>query len=157
MASLLAPAPGSTVPGTEIAVVERREAFPWPLFSGDPGIMLRHHYQGASFGAPPPSFLFEGGSLDPPLTRRDLRAAMTLARRKEQMKFSPSSPRKREPIIPGGLCLAVSFNKVTRTFRNHQRHGVWVPAFAGTTRGEMVASPYSPTCIPSPDAVLLWP
>ncbi|MEA2836953.1 MAG: hypothetical protein QOD89_1503 [Bradyrhizobium sp.] len=37
-------------------------------------------YQGAPFGVPPPSFLLEGGSLNPPFTRSDLRAAMTLAR-----------------------------------------------------------------------------
>src|SRR5436305_540119 len=40
----------------------------------------RGRYQGAPFGVPPPSFLVEGGSLNPPFTRRDLRAAMTLSR-----------------------------------------------------------------------------
>src|ERR1700754_2364886 len=39
-------------------------------------------YQGAPFGVPPPSFLVGGGSRNPPFTRRHLRAAMTLARRK---------------------------------------------------------------------------
>ena len=27
----------------EIAAVERRKTFPWPLISSDPEIMLRHH------------------------------------------------------------------------------------------------------------------
>jgi hypothetical protein len=31
----LEPVPEVTVPGTEIAVVERRKAFPWPLFFED--------------------------------------------------------------------------------------------------------------------------
>jgi hypothetical protein len=58
MASLLAPALGSTGPrDEEIAAVERWKAFPWPLFFGNPGNKLRLYYQGAPFGVPPPSFL----------------------------------------------------------------------------------------------------
>jgi antitoxin CptB len=53
-----------------------------PLFPGDPGSKPRLLTQGAPFGVPPPSFLLEGGSLNPPFTRRDLRAAMPLGRRK---------------------------------------------------------------------------
>jgi hypothetical protein len=49
-------------------------------------------YQGAPFGVPPPSFLLEGGSLDPPFTRRHLRAAMTLARRKERREMHKRAP-----------------------------------------------------------------
>jgi hypothetical protein len=46
MASLLAPALGSTVLGTETVGAERREALPWPLFLGDPGNKLRSlHYK----------------------------------------------------------------------------------------------------------------
>ena len=40
-------------------------------------------YQGAPFGVPPPSFRFEGGFRKTQLTRRNLRVAMTLARRKD--------------------------------------------------------------------------
>src|SRR3954471_19655560 len=39
-------------------------------------------YQVAPFGASTSLFLVEGGSLNPPITRRDLRAAMMLGRRK---------------------------------------------------------------------------
>jgi len=50
----------SQVPGSAdqgyYAVTERREAFPWPLILGDPGIKLRLCYQGAPFGVPPPSY-----------------------------------------------------------------------------------------------------
>src|ERR1700704_4563851 len=53
----------------------------------------RGRYQGAPFGVPPPSFLIEGGSLNPPFTRRDLRAAMTLARRKERCEMRERAPR----------------------------------------------------------------
>ena len=48
-------------------------------------------YQGAPFGVPPPSFLVEGGSLNPPFTRRDLRAAMTLAWRKSAAKCASTT------------------------------------------------------------------
>ena len=51
-------------------------------------------YQGAPFGVPPPSFLIEGGSLNPPFTRRDLRAAMTLGRRKEDCNAHQHSLRR---------------------------------------------------------------
>src|SRR4051794_31808341 len=51
----LAPAPGRTVPRTKKPpLAGRREAFPWPLFSGDPGDKPRLYYQGAPFGVPPP-------------------------------------------------------------------------------------------------------
>jgi hypothetical protein len=43
----------------EIAAEERWKAFPWPLILGNPGIKLRHYYQGAPFGVPPPSLLVE--------------------------------------------------------------------------------------------------
>ncbi len=49
-----APASGSAVPKPKTAVMERRKAFPRPLVSGDPEIMLRHNDQGAPLGAPSP-------------------------------------------------------------------------------------------------------
>src|SRR4051812_32270277 len=58
----LAPAPGRTVPGTKKPpLAGRREAFPWPLFPGDPGDKPRLYYQGAPFGVPPP-LTFGGGT-----------------------------------------------------------------------------------------------
>jgi hypothetical protein len=47
----------------------------------------RGRYQGAPFGVPPPSLLVEGGPLKLPFTRRHLRAAMTLAWRKESIEM----------------------------------------------------------------------
>jgi hypothetical protein len=38
----------------EIAAAGRWKAFPWPLILGDPGIKLRHYYQGAPSGVPSP-------------------------------------------------------------------------------------------------------
>jgi hypothetical protein len=69
-----------------------------PLFLGDPGSKPRPlHYQGAPFGVPPPSFLFEGGQLNLPITRRDLRAAMTLERKKELPHPHKLVPSRRSP------------------------------------------------------------
>src|SRR4051794_21792156 len=41
-------------------------------------------YQGAPFGVPPPSLIGERGPPNPPLTRRHLRAAMTLGPKEAQ-------------------------------------------------------------------------
>jgi hypothetical protein len=43
----------------EIAAEESWKAFPWPLILGNPGIKLRHSYQGAPSGVPSPSLLIE--------------------------------------------------------------------------------------------------
>src|SRR3954464_11577033 len=52
-----------------------------------------------------------------------------------------SSPRRRGPITPSADYRARRCNVVHHT----KRHGVWVPAFAGTTRGEVaVLSPSAP-------------
>ena len=80
----------------------------------------RGRYQGAPFGVPPPSFLVEGGSPNPPFTQIDLRAAMTLAwcwgMRCAQL--SPSS-RQAGPITPGDH---VSASHPTRPLRSaHQQ------------------------------------
>src|SRR4051794_11634339 len=65
----LAPAPGRTVPRTKKPpLAGRREAFPWPLFSGDPGDKLRLYYQGAPFGVPPP-LTFRGEKKTKPNSR----------------------------------------------------------------------------------------
>src|SRR3979409_655927 len=84
MASLLAPALGRTGPRDR----NRRDGTSRGVavclcFSAIREIS-RGRYQGAPFGVPPPSFLLEGGSPNPPFTRRDLRAAMPLARRKRK-------------------------------------------------------------------------
>jgi hypothetical protein len=42
-------------------------------------------------------------------------------------------PAKAGPITPGGRDLARPCNKITTAIPEHRRHGVWVPAFAGTT------------------------
>ena len=53
-----------------------------------------------------------------------------------------SSPRTRGPIRRGGL-----FCSVAESFLCHNGRGVWVPAFAGTTRGWCTSS-LSPPCNP---------
>jgi hypothetical protein len=42
-------------------------------------------------------------------------------------------PAKAGTHNPGAHVSARLSNKVIHAFRNHRRHGVWVPAFAGTT------------------------
>ena len=44
-----------------------------------------------------------------------------------------SSPRRRGPITPGDYGCSDRLPRVIAAVRNHQRHGVWVPACAGTT------------------------
>jgi hypothetical protein len=44
-----------------------------------------------------------------------------------------SSLRTQGPITPGVDGVARRFNEDTFTFSKYKRHGVWAPAFAGTT------------------------
>ena len=96
----------SQVPGSAdqgyYAVTERREALPCA------SVFRRSGKQAAAvtkvrlsaFRLPLNS---EGGPLKPPFTRRDLRAAMTLAWRKERCdvhNLSPRRPRQRVRLLP---------------------------------------------------------
>jgi hypothetical protein len=48
--------------------------------------------------------------------------------------MSSSSPRRRGPKAPGAYDLATLVNKIINAFRITNDNGVWVPAFAGTTK-----------------------
>jgi hypothetical protein len=71
------------------------------------------------------------------LPRRDLRAAMTLARSKEDVMHTPtlttSSSRKRGPIASVLVRRTISAARGINVPNNYHRR-LWVPACAGTTR-----------------------
>src|SRR5436305_10632302 len=51
---------------------------------------------------------------------------------------APSSPRRRGPIRRVADVLVGISGLVERPLCNHDRQGLWVPAFAGTTEGMLV-------------------
>src|SRR3954470_11117092 len=115
----------------EIAAVERRKAFPRPLFPGDPGNKLRHTTQGAPFGVPPPSLLQRASSPKTPTHVKRFAGSddawpeggAMLA--KHAHLSSPGSTGR--PSIPGCLRYA--------SVRPGCALEYWVPACAGMTSG----------------------